>query len=372
MTREIYIKKEDINKIRQDIGENSVRFRLTMPTIPGLINDKNIHFTIVEDEPEIFINLCGVNIGLNTGDIALGLFTRRDKYVKVSNIKSVINDVWFGKLNNENLNIDIDIKYILNLLKLSDKLYKNDIIDNVLSRVKENENNLSPKSITLRYIREKIGKNVYSPEGFYFLWLVKEDKVISSLMTKLNDYCKVLNTLYIQMFVMKDDLIDIIYKYKQIGVEPCISYELISRGKFINNIKIGYDNSKTSALLFESSCKDEETLSYNFMNIARSTGWEQNVLFGIESIVEDNNVRILNKVLERFNIPEILNDMGLDIQEFIKGINKYKKELLPKLDGYTNIHNYNDPTQVSYQIYEFSKVLDSSMSMIKKNINNKE
>ena len=92
-----------------------------------------LRIKIVEDTNPQFINLFGVNIDLISGDIALGLHILKSEYIKVGNIQDVIANVWFK--GDKGLVSTLDLKYILELLKLDPVHYCQEIYEDLMFQI---------------------------------------------------------------------------------------------------------------------------------------------------------------------------------------------------------------------------------------------
>lgn len=379
----------------------------------------DIKITIVEDEEAQFINLFGVFVDLNTGNIALGLFPRANEYVCIGNVQKIIAKDWFGE---KSLPENFDTKYIIELLKIDPLYYKDEIVNEVFYEF-DSEDTLKDKykSVSLYFVKD-LYKSVGDPVFQHFIDVVNSGKLISRIASSLinvyltqehiaKDYfgnfitemydqdIDKFNGMDIEQVIKARDpnLESLTIRYLSGGELPAVflnalkSYGFAVKDRkqifnrtFPKNIKAdgSYSDDEiidigialSSMYYARSITKKEYVLAYNFMDMLRAVNWEQNILFALDFMTDYSSKVIWESLLKRFNIYDILKEQGLSEREFVLGVDVYKKSMLPQIDWgtcykrYGSLNNYRMTSYSPTQIDNAGRVFEMTFQMVNKSL----
>lgn len=413
------IVEAQLGKLNSELYYNS-----DMSDITGMSNFFNVvgrrgdsqivKVKIIEDTHPKFINLFGVCIDLETGNIALGLTPLKSQYIYVGNFKNVLTKVWFN--NDKSIVSTLDIKYYLNLLKLDPLYYVGEIYDDIISQLTNSK--ISSSTSLSGYYVKLLHSHELSKSLEHFTKLYKKGKLISVLANAL-----------VEMYLKLQDLANNFYHNfitEQYNTEVVANYGKTFKGIMSNHnnpyvealtiryMKYNFPIVFLNALKSYGHCikerknlfnlgmrlssyssdditdigvalssgyyarkviKKELILAYNFMDLLIACGWDQNLLVSLEIIVEQRNLNVWKALLNKFNIYDILEEQKLVEKEFVLGIDDYRNNRLIHIDTGTCykrqpcMNQYNLVSFAPYQICKAGEVLEETFGILLKGMN---
>lgn len=376
---------------------------------PQKRGSNNLELIVIEDEKARFIRLFGVEVDLNTGNIAFGMFPDPDEYIYIDNLYEIISKQWFGKKKSPK---NIDLSYIVELLKLDPDFYQLEIEKEVSEDLKDSIEIKDSKSIMVTLMREKMG--VSNEESDSFNKVCTCGKVIYPIAEAcINIYLKcsdVSRSLY-QSYISEESDVEVReaaeYKfdparrgpniesltlsYISKGVPSLLLHEAKSYGYRVKE-RLGIFNKGTTISMAKYSPSDiidigkalssmfyarrimdrEAVLAYNFIDMLRSIGWEQNIYFALDTIVEYKSKAVWESLMNRFHMYDILNDMHLSETRLVQGITSYRGVEMPKVQSgacygrFTTLTQYKFVSYSIHQIKEAGMVFESTFTLLKK------
>ena len=332
-------------------------------------NYKNrIEIEVITDKEAQFINLFGVFVDLNSGDIALGLFPRSNEYVKVGNAFNLFLKIWVGNSKIKG----VDMKYITELLKLDPVHYKDDIVKEIRNSLDRHEDeNLfhDYKSVSLRYIKS-LKRLTYEKEMNYLYNLVSCDLFLQNAISEVVRLSRKLESIardYYGIFLTEQRDSDI-RKFDGEDLAKCLSSNEANMESltirylkygfplvFLNAMKsYGFMIKERNALFANKKILKKElipigmalssmtysidtfhkerVLAYNFMDLMRAVSWDSNILFSLERIVETKSKKIWDFLMNKFHMNEILSELNVSEKDFVLEIDSYRKSILNNID----------------------------------------
>lgn len=383
------------------------RLRRLFPQKRG---SNNLELTIIEDEKARFIRLFGVEVDLNTGNIAFGMFPDPDEYIYIDNLYEIISKQWFGK---KKFPKNIDFSYIVELLKLDPDFYQLEIEQEVSESLKNSIEIKDPsKSIMVTLMRDKMGVSSEDLDAFSRACACK--KVIYPITEAcLNIYLECSNVsrnLY-QSYISEEsddevreaaehhfdparrgpNIESLTLSYISKGIPSLLLHEAKSYGYRVKE-RSGVFNKGTnisaskyspsdivdigkalSSMFYARKIMDKEAvLAYNFIDMLRSVGWEQNIYFALDTIVEYKSKAVWESLMNRFHMYDILNDMHLSETRLVQGITSYRGVEMPKVQSgacygrFTTLTQYKFVSYSVHQIKEAGMVFESTFALLKK------
>lgn len=369
--------KVDLSGLLKDTSSSKYPkgFGIDDITLRGDMN--GIRYTLVTDEGARFINLFGLSVEVDSGDIALGYFPSKDSYIKIGNIFDGIRVAMFGKSKDTPFNSE-DYRYILECLKVNPK-FRASHTDDLEEIVKEKDIKLPYKSIILNLIASRSNKQ-YSKSFQNFLrgsgadgrWvtsLIKDCVSISlSLENVARDYFwnfisesntqEILDNSKLSVVELlesrKPNLESLMLKYLSYGIPiefltAMKSYGFGSKQRKAcfpgggKSLKYELSRMSDSVLLNIGECLSSLSYvdggaqfpsmvkTYNIMDLMRAINVETEVLFSLE-ILKDGNGSLYSGISKKFNFDDLLLDSQLTEKDFIVYMDKYQGRFLSLVD----------------------------------------
>lgn len=354
-----------------------------------------------------FINFCGLCVNTESLLVGLGLNLNTEEYISVCSMKDIINLTLFGTVDSDILG-DEDFLYLLESWKIfSDKF---DAKDYVSDLIRESSNTVEFTSIILNCVKRKELEYSDDRRKYFSMFSSSEDilKAIVSSCVYLADKLESLSfTLFGNMIVesgvsdflmvsnkqdgsFKLNLEALRSKYLSLGFNSLFLDGLISYGFGKNKRRsllsavmgrdgfTGKNHVETflslSSMSYVEIYKGGDVLGsinikksqcYNLLELIRSTGWDQDLFFSYEVLLDFKNEIMLKSVLGRFGFSEILDELGITLREFSEYALQYRDRFCVLLD--TGAMYSRRVRMSQYQLGAFSgKMLSNSGRLFKK------
>ena len=391
-------------KYRRGFGVDSDYFSNTRS-----YGDTFIQYVHVTDAGERFINLFGLSVGVNSGDIALGYFPDGDSYIRVANLYDMMNKLMFS--TNKRIIGDEDMRYILESIKLNPEMASVSVIDDVKDIASLNGFDIKYDSIILNAISYKNNKS-FSKEVQRFFDKNSKDGI---WLRKLIDGCIVISCDleavardYFGNFISEESWSDVInnssksigylmnekipnmeslmIKYLSYGIPVDLLYGLKSygfgvkqrrslitpymRGQIYNRInpKSLYSLAEAlSSIAYVDNGANVPPLvrTYNMLDMIRSSGWEMNMLFSLDVIRQYKNYSLYQSLYKRFSLEDLMMECQISEKDFIINMDKYFNRFASMVDR-GSMYSRN----VSFKQYQFliysKRMMESSGSLFQK------
>jgi hypothetical protein len=334
------------------------------------------YITKVLDSGARFINLFGLFVDSNSGDIALGLFPNPNDYISIGNIYDLIAEHMFGS---KEIPDHVDKKFLLESLKLNvagcimdidTEVYKTEeyvpefdsVILNLANQLKHQrlcksfdgyDKNRDTCICTIIKTCADILNSIVKASRSFFGAFIEESNVkeigTNSLIN--SDLHNILDSGKPNLEVLTD-------KYIMMGVSPDLLFALKSYGYGIKQrslivdsiVKLSYrdglDNKKDiyslgdklssmSYLSTKATAINGVDTIFNILDMLRAVGWDNSLFFSLEMIQSEKNRFIYDSVVKKFCIKDIIKESGIKESDFVKGILEYKESVLPVISyGY--------------------------------------
>lgn len=336
-----------------------------------------IKYTLVTDEGARFINLFGLSIDVDSGNIALGYFPNRDSYIMIGNIFDGIRVAMFGKSKDTPFNNE-DYRYILECLKINPK-FRASHIDDLEEIVKEKNVKLPYNSIILNLIAFKSSKQ-YSKSFQSFLrgsgkdgkWVVTLIKSCIDISLRMENVAReyfwnfiseentqeVIDNSKLSVIELlesrKPNLESLMLKYLGIGIPiefltALKSYGFGSKQRKAcfpgagKNLKFELSRMSDSVLFNIGECLSSLSYidggaqfppmvkTYNILDLMRAVNVETEVLFSLE-ILKEGNGTLYSGISKKLNFDDLFLDSQLTEKDFIVYMDKYRGRFLSLID----------------------------------------
>lgn len=371
----------DVSGILKDVSNLQYKHDLGISVLDYDPRTQVLTLEEVIDEEAHFINLFGLCIDLETGNIALGLSPKSNDYILMGNAYDIMKRTWFVS---KRLKTSVDLKYVSELLKLDPIYYKDEIVEE-LKQAFDNKEDISKNysSIMVNYAKTLKRRGEENKQEKAFEALVRKNKVISSIAYQFVAMSLTFEDVarsYYGAFITEQtegeiksncgktlkQVIDgrspnmetLTLRYVSIGFPMVFLSALKSYGLGITDRKnlfnkgiprglksqTGLEHDYTTNEIIDigialsskfyarNITKKEYPLAYNFMDLLRAVNWEHNILFALESITELQSKVIWESLLKKFNIYDILSEQSLSEKEFVLAVDAYRKSLLVQVD----------------------------------------
>lgn len=377
---------------------------------PQKRGSNEVELTIIEDEKAKFIRLFGVEVDLNTGNIAFGMFPDSDEYIYIDNLYSMISQMWFGKKTPPE---GVDLSYVVELLKLDPIFYRLEIEQDVANALKSNKKVECSDSIMITLVKNKF-KDLSSDEEILFNNVCISGKVvypIAEACIKLYLKCSEVSRSLYHSYISEESDAEVRenaeYHFDPVRKGPniesitlsCISkgvpqlllqeaksygYRvkersgIFNKGTLISSSKYSPDEMidigiALSSMFYARMVMDKEAvLANNFIDMLRSVGWEQNIYFALDTIIDYQSKAVWESLMNKFHMYDILKDLGLSEKGLVKGISGYRGAELPKVQSgacygrFTTLPQYKFVSYSVHQIKEAGMVFNCTFNLLKK------
>ena len=330
----------------------------------------------VLDSGARFINLFGLFVDVNSGDIALGLFPNPNDYISIGNIYDLIAKYMFDKKEIPN---HVDKNFLLERMKLNiagcmmdidTEVYKTEeyvpefdsVVLNITGKIKHQRSSKSYDgydknrekciSTIIKKCANILNSIVKASRSFFGAFIEESNVREISVNSLINlDLSKVLDSGKANLEVLTD-------KYIMMGVSPDLLFALKSYGYGIKQrnlivdsiVKLGFRNdldnkkdiyslgdklSSMSYLSTKAATLNGIDTIFNILDMLRAVGWDNSLFFSLEMIQEEKSRFIYDSVTKKFCIRDIITESGIKESDFVKGILDYKESVLPVMSyGY--------------------------------------
>lgn len=398
-------------------GGFSIKMGKLFPPEKSKNKDKDPRILVIKDEKAQFIRLFGIMVDMISGNIAYGMFPDSYEYICIGNIFKDISQLWFNTTKVPN---GINMSYIIELMKMEPDYYNIEIQKEVLEGY-EKDFIPSSESILLELIRNSLGKE--DSELDTFKGMCNSKTVISkvaahciqifldcesvakelfeSFITEQSDDIVSENAehQFNKQFMREGNLESLTLKYVMEGYPEILLQEaksygyrlkerkaLFSRGisphlfRGGNSISKGYTNDElvdigkalSSMYYVRKVLVKEKQLAYNFIDMMRSIGWEHNIYFALDTIVEFQSKTLWESIMNRFHMYDIFKELNLSEKEFVIGISEYRNAEMSKVSQgacygrFTTFPQYKFLSYSIHQTKEAGMIFESTFNMLKK------
>lgn len=403
----------DLSKLIDDTKNLKYKkdFGIRNPYLEGNPSKKSLKLTRVTDEDAKFLNLYGLFVDIESGDIALGMFPDSDNYYCVGNIYTVISKEMFGS---DTIPSYIDRKYILECLKLGAQYASDSIYEAVMSDYKESDNvDAKYDSVIMNLAYAWSYRNKMPDEMKAFDFVRSDNKYINYIMDSCNQILTSLEKTAIhyygafisepsikEVFESLNDSISIgelielsepnieklTIKYMSYGIPLDFLLDLKSYGLGIKQRKILYQNIQgnwgsdggkkkirdsmdmLSSMQYldsrDGSIDRTKVICYNVIDLIRSIGRENDMFFSIDLIIKFKNRSVFDSLESKFSIGDIMLENKISEEDFVKCLRDYMRNVYPKINTgsmYTRKvlpTQYNMVTYSPYQIRNAGKTFE--------------
>lgn len=367
---------------------------------------------IITDENPQLIRLFGVMVDLISGNMAFGMFPNPEEYICIGNLFTEIASMWgFEK---KKIPKGINMSYIIELLKLEPDYYKSEIQNEVFDgfKLEEETRSLESESILVNLVRDKFQSPVNKLD--YFQTLCTNNQVISvvaryclKIAVDCEDVSKKIYGAFIcessdseikenaltgfDLTRMKGPNTEALFLkyltkgYPSVLLKDARSYGyrikerrgLLNKGAFFSTtytddevIDIG--KAFSSMFYARKVAIKEKQFAHNFIDLMRAVGWEQNIYFALDIIVEYQSKAMWESLMNKFHVYDILSELGMSEKEFVIGISEYRTAEMERVHRgacygrFTTLAQYKYPTFSLHQIKEAGAIFESSFNMLKK------
>lgn len=375
----------------------------------------SISYILVTEASARFINLFGLTVDVDSGDIALGYFPNSERYISIGNVYEHLRDKMFGPKvrdikDSKKRILDSDLKFIIEDLKINPK-YRQQHKEDIEALFKNLGSETKYDSIILNLVYER----TYSDIPKYmqdFLTSFDDGKWIKSFISECIKYAKDMESVsrdFFNNFIAEPDadkvldnskmslkellegrtpnLDTLIMKYLGYGIPIDLLLGLKSYGfgikqrnsvypstgsRSLDNLPVAMAinvGERLSSLSYVEVGNVGDTLIqvYNIMDIVRAVDAESEILFSLE-MIREKNPSLYTGISKRLGIDDALLDCKLSDENFITNLTRYEDRFLSLIDRgsmYSRNVNFSQ-----YHFLAFStRMLDSSGRIFKKAIN---
>ena len=350
-----------------------------------LLNKSNINGSIkitkVSDEPEPFINLFGLSVGTETGNIALGLFPNPNCYILIGNVfKLLAKRVFYSN----SLPEYVDKKLILELLKVNPLLFLKNLNEDLRSMYSDfvNSNVQKTNSIILELVRKRETLKESSLNINKSLGVSVEGVVnfVYECVTTFEEWQK-LAVEYFGAFISEIDskeLSDVLLKCKRTdelfestlpnlnarfvkflnyGIDVDFLIALSSFGigikqrrSLLNIIKnimtsdsgteyvfyasvLGSFSYMDYSILDDIKGKYNKVICYNIIDMLRAVDRDNAFEFSLSLIKDSKNFTVYESLRDKYSLQDFWLENRLEQKLFVQVLNFYNLYILPKIDA---------------------------------------
>lgn len=286
-----------------------------------------------------FINICGVFVDVDTGDIALGMFPNSYSYIVIDNLfnifeKEVFKTDVFPDFINKNL--------LIEELKLSNSI--EDFCSRFSNDMLEVKNKINVSDIEVPY--ESLIMNLAYVDDMEFSLHDKVDLVITRFFDNINNVFKGIFSFISNI----DKYVGNIFSFES-EEKFNISYmEHLRRGSEVDllNALGSYGFGRSQRMKYRYKLDDYMDLMsmsyidvkeghkykiiYNLMDFMRGVGFIDRFSFALDVIQTDRNKSLYDSLINKFDLYDIMLNNRISEIEFVKGIDRYNKLIRPYIE----------------------------------------
>lgn len=411
-----------------DLADINAQFKLSKYNRDanlGNILDNNCRgfrgkYCLVIDEEATFINLFGLFVDSNTGNIALGMFPDPNRYILIGNIFDII-ETYLYRGSDRKLPKSVDKKYLLEVIKICVSCCADEVLS--IIEVIEEDDSFKYRSVILNMAdtwereKEKLSKkssghadiedfliNVIRKCGLFLKEITRVSKcffgafieensskdviladigkvTLSELLDSKAPNMESLTNKYLSMGISSD----ILFALKSYGMgikdrgfllEKVDNFRFTGTGKRKDLYRIAESLSSMSYMV-NGNVSYHNDIVFNIIDLLRGLGWDNSFFFSLEMVKESLNRSLYDSLVGRFSIKEILDEYCISESDFVRGLTEYKKSVLSVVDygsmyrRYTKPEGYCLSTYSMRQILNAGRVFDSAGSLVLKKFGNK-
>lgn len=405
-----------VDLVRLHSDTKNLKYKKKFGTNKSILNNKSnvsgsIKFEKVSDEPEPFINLFGLSVGTETGNIALGLFPNPNCYILIGNIFKIFASRVF---HSNSLPEYVDKKLLLELIKVNPLLFiqnfanefKNMYLDFLSSDVQKSN------SIILELVRNReaskeksvnatqsIGVSIEGLINFayecvnrfeewqklaveYFGAFISESdtKELSETLSKykntdglLESSVPNLNARFIK-FLKYDIDVDFLIALSSFGLGIKQRKWLLNILKNITFSDRGIDYIFYASILGSFSYMDydicekgedvvkkqyDKIICYNIIDMLHAVRWDNAFMFSLGLIKDFKNFTAYERLKEKYSLQDFWLESRIEEKLFVQVLNYYNLNILPKIDAGSMYTREVKFSQYSLPVFSIKQMMNS-------------
>lgn len=394
--------------------------------MPG--NKKGVR--IISQENAKFINVFGLFVDIETGNIALGLFPDSDNYVCIGNFYEVLSKSMF---NTKTMPDWVDKRFLLEQMKLNPKDFMKSSYQTVLDMYQDSLRDCTKySSILLNIASEWVDSTKEDPEEVkYFKKHNSSGDFVKEAMTYGISHSvqyDVVAANFFTVYIVENTSSDVTRRMEQMKnstfgdlindtavggnleslylmyvgeyhLPPVFLRALKSYGLGLKQRKVivgtvadrrgnikSYNNESLlmvaenlSSMLYLYSGqitgdtdRKAKTAGFNIIDLLKTVGWEESMLFSLDMVQTLHNRSVYDSLVKRFSIEELLLETKTSMKDFVMSLDTYRKIILPLIDNGSLYTRKTLPSQYAMSVFSprqvesAGKVFESMSKMILK------
>lgn len=405
-----------VDLVRLHSDTKNLKYKKKFGTNKSILNNKSnvsgsIKFEKVSGEPEPFINLFGLSVGTETGNIALGLFPNPNCYILIGNVFKIFASRVF---HSNSLPEYVDKKLLLELIKVNPLLFiqnfanefKNMYLDFLSSDVQKSN------SIILELVRDREASKEKSLNATQSIGVSIEGLInfAYECVSKFEEWQK-LAVEYFGAFISESDtkeLSETLSKYKntdellessvpnlnarfikflKYGIDVDFLIALSSFGfgikqrkwllNILKNITFsdrGIDYIFYASILGSFSYMDynicekgedvvkkqyDKIICYNIIDMLHAVRWDNAFMFSLSLIKDFKNFTAYERLKEKYSLQDFWLESRIEEKLFVQVLNYYNLNILPKIDAGSMYTREVKFSQYSLPVFSIKQMMNS-------------
>lgn len=405
-----------VDLVRLHSDTKNLKYKKKFGTNKSILNNKSnvsgsIKFEKVSDEPEPFINLFGLSVGTETGNIALGLFPNPNCYILIGNVFKIFASRVF---HSNSLPEYVDKKLLLELIKVNPLLFiqnfanefKNMYLDFLSSDVQKSN------SIILELVRNREASKEKSVNATQSIGVSIEGLInfAYECVNKFEEWQK-LAVEYFGAFISESDtkeMSETLSKYKntdellessvpnlnarfikflKYGIDVDFLIALSSFGfgikqrkwllNILKNITFsdrGIDYIFYASILGSFSYMDynicekgedvvkkqyDKIICYNIIDMLHAVRWDNAFMFSLGLIKDFKNFTAYERLKEKYSLQDFWLESRIEEKLFVQVLNYYNLNILPKIDAGSMYTREVKFSQYSLPVFSIKQMMNS-------------
>lgn len=367
-------------------------------------------YNLVTDENARFICVFGVFVNIDNGDVALGMCPNPNRYIRITNFYEQMHSFMNLKKKDK---LDIEVyKYLLEWLKINPS-YVSEHHEEFKSYVSEmlkgkNRGKGDINSIVLNLVRQAdkdrgklTGDNIIFGNEYV-------EHLIEWCLNFLTE-CQTLSRDFFGQFIYEENIQEVL-DIADMGITKLSESNLPNvEAKFVKLLiyDIPYDlliairsygfgiknRSKLLSVFGRRGARSKDILkvgeilsslsyidsgesipvmwkTYNILDILRAVGGENELLFSLEVLTKYKNSSLLEGLVKKYNLNDIIKDCEMSYKDFMINVDKYNKRFVRLIDAVgayareVRFHQYAFSSLSSISVLSSGKVFEKAGSMI--------
>lgn len=405
-----------VDLVRLHSDTKNLKYKKKFGTNKSILNNKSnvsgsIKFEKVSGEPEPFINLFGLSVGTETGNIALGLFPNPNCYILIGNIfKIFASRVFHGN----SLPEYVDKKLLLELIKVNPLLFIQNFANEFRNMYFDflNSDVQKSNSIILELVRNREASKEKSLNATQSIGVSIEGLInfAYECVSKFEEWQK-LAVEYFGAFISESDtkeLSETLLKYKNtdellessvpnlnarfikflkydIDVDFLIALSSFGLGikqrkwllNILKNITFsdrGIDYIFYASILGSFSYMDynicekgedvikkqyDKIVCYNIIDMLHAVRWDNAFMFSLGLIKDFKNFTAYERLKEKYSLQDFWLESRIEEKLFVQVLNYYNLNILPKIDAGSMYTREVKFSQYSLPVFSIKQLMNS-------------